>query len=620
MLTERRFAASTLLLLTVSVELCVASCALAQNLIPAAADFEVTGEITADQSDPIVLTTPEDGFTVLWRSGVGGLRGRIYDQLARPAGGEFPIAGLAGPLAAAGQPEAGFVIVGTTYPVSGPGIAVQRYSWATQLLWEGPVPINDRDPAYFPAIALAANGSFLVAWMGDPFSAPAAIGVFARAFRSDGVALGPGMRLNATANDSSGLPSTAAGSDGNYLVAWGAVPTGSDRTVLFARLLGADGQLVGPPIEIETETRLYSWPLVVWTGEGYVVAWTGAPEHNGVYGRRLTADGAPIGSEFRIDAGGPGYAQTGLGGFASLANGFLALWNVSEFEIQRNTIYGQRFDASGDRVGPTMTVNSEALSDAAKLTVAADSTGAFIAAWQNDRYPLPDPIVARRFVACGDGLLRGESCDDGNLIDGDGCDSNCTATDCGNGVQTAGEDCDDGNLVDGDGCSATCRIQATFTPTSTPTPTITATPRSVFSINGCVPEASSGCGFEFGTVHLEPPGRAVQVWYGHFVFEEVAPGSYTVTYSPRCNPFGCRPPVEVAVIDDDVFVQFRLVAPCPGDCRADGAVSVDELVTCLAVALNGSYSSSACDADRNGVVTIQDLIRAVSAALTGCPT
>ena len=67
--------------------------------------------------------------------------------------------------------------------------------------------------------------------------------------------------------------------------------------------------------------------------------------------------------------------------------------------------------------------------------------------------------VARAQVVavCGDGVVQApELCDDGNLVDGDGCDSNCTPTGCGNGVVTAGEQCDDGNLVSGDCCSATC--------------------------------------------------------------------------------------------------------------------------------------------------------------------
>ena len=58
---------------------------------------------------------------------------------------------------------------------------------------------------------------------------------------------------------------------------------------------------------------------------------------------------------------------------------------------------------------------------------------------------------------CGDGDLgERETCDDGNGVDGDGCDRNCTPTGCGNGVRTMGEACDDGNGVDGDGCDDNC--------------------------------------------------------------------------------------------------------------------------------------------------------------------
>ncbi len=61
-------------------------------------------------------------------------------------------------------------------------------------------------------------------------------------------------------------------------------------------------------------------------------------------------------------------------------------------------------------------------------------------------------------AVCGNGQPEGaEACDDGNLLDGDGCDSHCLSTEmCGNGYRDPGEDCDDGNLIDGDGCQATC--------------------------------------------------------------------------------------------------------------------------------------------------------------------
>ncbi|MEO6773027.1 MAG: DUF4215 domain-containing protein, partial [Kofleriaceae bacterium] len=62
---------------------------------------------------------------------------------------------------------------------------------------------------------------------------------------------------------------------------------------------------------------------------------------------------------------------------------------------------------------------------------------------------------------CGNGVVDpGETCDDGNIMNGDGCSADCkSAEKCGDGVVNteAGEVCDDGNTVSGDGCSADCK-------------------------------------------------------------------------------------------------------------------------------------------------------------------
>ncbi len=84
---------------------------------------------------------------------------------------------------------------------------------------------------------------------------------------------------------------------------------------------------------------------------------------------------------------------------------------------------------------------------------------------------------------CGDGNIEsGERCDDGNVVDGDGCSSLCElepgfvcsglpgsgqpslcrAIVCGDGIRESGENCDDGNVVDGDGCSSICKLETGF--------------------------------------------------------------------------------------------------------------------------------------------------------------
>ena len=83
---------------------------------------------------------------------------------------------------------------------------------------------------------------------------------------------------------------------------------------------------------------------------------------------------------------------------------------------------------------------------------------------------------------CGDGIVqadRGEKCDDGNRIGGDGCSGTCqvepnytcpiagqpcvSTVACGNGLREPGESCDDDNTKSGDGCSSTCSLEPGWT-------------------------------------------------------------------------------------------------------------------------------------------------------------
>lgn len=85
----------------------------------------------------------------------------------------------------------------------------------------------------------------------------------------------------------------------------------------------------------------------------------------------------------------------------------------------------------------------------------------------------PDP---NRPINCGDGLVGDdEICDDANLVDGDGCASNCSQepgfscaapgnpcipiAPCGDAIVATSEQCDDGAKVSGDGCSEQCKLE-----------------------------------------------------------------------------------------------------------------------------------------------------------------
>lgn len=69
---------------------------------------------------------------------------------------------------------------------------------------------------------------------------------------------------------------------------------------------------------------------------------------------------------------------------------------------------------------------------------------------------------------CGNHIIEtGETCDDGNIISGDGCNSLCLLeippSICGNNIIETGEQCDDGNITMNDGCSSSCQNETSDT-------------------------------------------------------------------------------------------------------------------------------------------------------------
>ena len=70
-----------------------------------------------------------------------------------------------------------------------------------------------------------------------------------------------------------------------------------------------------------------------------------------------------------------------------------------------------------------------------------------------------------------------------------------------------------------------------------------------------------------------------------------------------------------------LFVARTAMAQCPGDCTGDGVVSINELIRAVNIALGHAPLTGcpAADANGDGVVRIGELISAVNAALTGCP-
>ncbi len=81
-------------------------------------------------------------------------------------------------------------------------------------------------------------------------------------------------------------------------------------------------------------------------------------------------------------------------------------------------------------------------------------------------------------------------------------------------------------------------------------------------------------------------------------------------------------------LSDKVYLPTTALGPiaiapgpvCPGDCNGDLSVTIDKLMAGVTIVLGDATVAycAAFDSDNSGTVTIDDLIRAVNAALTGC--
>ena len=101
-------------------------------------------------------------------------------------------------------------------------------------------------------------------------------------------------------------------------------------------------------------------------------------------------------------------------------------------------------------------------------------------------------------AVCGNNKLEtGEKCDDGNRMNGDGCNSLCKIEFCGDGItqKSLGEQCDDGNNKNGDGCDFKCKTEIKPTTTTTTlkstTSTTTTYPTTTTTLPACKNECSS---------------------------------------------------------------------------------------------------------------------------------
>ena len=107
--------------------------------------------------------------------------------------------------------------------------------------------------------------------------------------------------------------------------------------------------------------------------------------------------------------------------------------------------------------------------------------------------------------AAGTGLANGAACGTGRICRA----ATCVAAACGDGIVTAPEQCDDGNAVNGDGCDATCRFSCAMDAQCIDADVCNGTERCDTVAHRCVAGARAADGTRCGTYQLCRTGRCV---------------------------------------------------------------------------------------------------------------
>jgi hypothetical protein len=199
--------------------------------------------------------------------------------------------------------------------------------------------------------------------------------------------IGSEFRVNTYTTNNQRYPSVAGLSDGKFVVTWGSLgQDGSDYGV-YGQMYNADGSKYSSEFQVNTYTTNYQWyPSVVSLSDGkFVVTWQSSGQdgsYYGIYGQMYNADGNKYSSEFRVNT----YTTNDqlCPSVAGLSNGkFVVTWESSGQDGDLYGIYGQMYNADASKYSSEFRVNTYAANTQRYPSVASLSDGKFVVTWES---------------------------------------------------------------------------------------------------------------------------------------------------------------------------------------------------------------------------------------------
>ncbi|MBT5777896.1 MAG: hypothetical protein HOI02_00645 [Rhodospirillaceae bacterium] len=368
--------------------------------------FFASGEIPANQSfsgaqeyaaitgltggDMVVVWTDDDGLD----GNYDGIFARIIDSDGAPVGDQFLInsetttsnQSFADTVALS---DGGFVVVWESNDGSGDGVFGQRFDASgSEVGVEFQVNSTSSGSQDGAAVAALSGGGFVVTWESPDSTLD---GIFAQRFDVSGTTptlLGGEITVNTTDNQE--VDSAVAGlSSGGFVVTWSTISGGVDK--VFGQIFDSGGSTVGGEFQVNTTSNsVFSSPSVSDLPDGgFVVVWTGLDSSgSGVIGQRFDATGTKVGIEFQVNTENAS-SQFEASVAASSDGTFVVTWtSTGDQDGEDRGIFSQRFDTNSvttpTAIGSEFGINKffDRYQEESDVTILGD--GGFAVAWQTE--------------------------------------------------------------------------------------------------------------------------------------------------------------------------------------------------------------------------------------------
>ncbi len=261
-----------------------------------------------------------------------------------------------------------------------------------------------------PAVASAGDGSFVVVWESDAQDG-SKFGVFGQLFDSSGAKAGAEFPANTYTTGTQGNPAVASAPNGDFIVVWQTVllaAEGGPRDHIYGQRFHASAAgptKVGSEFQVNAETTT-SHQLTASVGTdalgNFVVVWLNSDAFQyEVFGQRFDASGAKVGAQFQVNTYTTGDRSRPR--IAVAPDGkFVVVWHGYGTGGQYG-VFGQRFFASGARSGGEFPVNTFTSGIERYPAVGMDRSGNFVVAWEGTNQDgSAVGIFAQRFSAGGE--------------------------------------------------------------------------------------------------------------------------------------------------------------------------------------------------------------------------